>query len=111
MISLVPRPSSKAWVRVRGYIDDVTRVPLSVGSKLVLYADNMLLYRKIDCPEDYMLQWDVNTINNWVRDNCNSLAFSMSKCKYMLISCKWQGYCDLPDLLVDNLTHERVEWQ
>ena len=29
------------------YIDDVTRVPLSDGTKLVLYADDMLLYREI----------------------------------------------------------------
>ena len=36
-------------------IDDVIRVPLSVGSKLVLYADNMQLYRKIDRPEDYTM--------------------------------------------------------
>ena len=62
------------------YIDDVTRVPLSMGSKLVLYADDMLLYRKIDCPEDYtILQWVANTINNWVRDN--PLTFRVSKCK------------------------------
>jgi len=28
----------------------------------------MLLYRKIDHPEDYtMLQRDINTINNWVK--------------------------------------------
>ena len=81
-----------------------------MGSKRVLYADNMLLYRKIDCPsaENYtMLQWDVNAINNWVRDS--SLTFSVSKSKYMLISCKRQGRCDLLDLLVDDLTHERVE--
>jgi len=90
------------------YIDGVTKVPLSMGSKLVLYADDMLLYRKIDCPEDYtILQWVANTINNWVRDN--SLTFSVSKCKYMLIAFKKQGYCDLPDLLVDDLTHERVD--
>jgi len=36
-------------------IDDVIRVPLSVGSKLVFYADDMLLYRKIDCQEDYTM--------------------------------------------------------
>jgi len=77
-----------------------------VGSILVLYADDMLLYRKIDCPEDYtILQWVANTINNWD----NSLAFSVSKCKYMLISFKKQGCCDLPNLLVDDLTHERVD--
>jgi len=34
------------------YIDDVARVSLSEGSTLVLYADDMLLYRKIDSTED-----------------------------------------------------------
>ena len=54
-----------------------------------------------------MLQRDINTLNNWVRDN--SLAFNVLKRKYMLISHKMQGYCDLPDLLLENLTLERVE--
>ena len=53
------------------YIDDVIR----------LYADDMLLYRKIDRPEDYtMLQKDINTINNRVKDN--SLTFNVSKCNH-----------------------------
>ena len=48
-----------------------------------------------DCPEDYtMLQRDINTINNWVKDN--SLTFNVSKCKFMLISCKRQGGYDPP---------------
>ena len=73
-----------------------------MGSKLVLYADDMLLYRKIDCPEDYiMLQRDNNTINNWVKDKF--LTFIVSKCKYMLNSCKRQRCCDPPDLLLDDL--------
>jgi len=41
------------------FLITVTRVPPSVGTELVLYADNMLLYmpRKIECSEDYtMLQ-------------------------------------------------------
>ena len=91
-ISVVPQGSVLGPLLFRIYIDDVTRVPLAlrVVSKLVIYADDMPLYRKIDCPEDYtMLHWDVNTINNWVRDN--SFAFSVLKCKYMLISCKRQG--------------------
>ena len=79
-----------------------------MGSRLVLYAEDMLLYRKIDCPEDYtMLQRDINRINNWVKDN--SLTFNVSKCKYMLISHKRQRCCDLPDLLLDDLILERVE--
>jgi len=68
-----PGPTALPYI----YIDDVIKVPLSVGSKLVLYADDMLLYRKIDRPEDYtMLQKDINTINNWVKDN--SLTFNVS---------------------------------
>ena len=36
-----------------------------------------------------MLQRDINTLNNWVRDN--SLAFNVLKRKYMLISHKMQA--------------------
>ena len=90
------------------YIDDVTRVPLSDGTKLVLYADDMLLYREIVCPEDYtVLQNDINTVNNWVK--CNYLTFNASKYKYMVISRRRQGYCHPPDLLLDDLCLERVE--
>jgi len=67
------------------YVDDITRVSLSEGTKLVLYADDMLLYRKIDHPEDYVaLQLDINSVNNWIKGNY--LTFNASKCKYMLIS-------------------------
>ena len=56
------------------YINDVTRVRLSDGTQLVLYADDILLYREIVCPEDYtVLQNDINTVNNWVK--CNYLTF------------------------------------
>ena len=69
------------------YIDDVTGVPLSEGTKLVLYADDMLLYRTIDHPEDYAsLQEDINSVNTWVQDNY--LNFNVAKCKYMLLSRK-----------------------
>ena len=90
------------------YIDVVTRVPLSDGTQLVLYADDMLLYREIICPEDYVtLQNDINAVNNWVK--CNYLTFNASKCKYMVISCRKQGYCHPPDLLLDDSCLERVE--
>ncbi len=90
------------------YIDNVTRTPLSEGTKLMLYADDMLLYRKIDGPEDYTaLQSDINAVSNWVKDNY--LTFNTAKCKYMLISRRQQGYCDRPNLLLDDLHLERVE--
>ena len=52
------------------YIDDIARVSLFEGSTLVLYADDMLLYRKIDSTEDFIaLQREINTINNWIKEN------------------------------------------
>ena len=54
-------------------------------SSTCIYADDMLLYREIGCPEDYnMLQSDVNTIFTWV--DRNNLTYNESKCKYMIIS-------------------------
>ena len=47
VISGVPQGSVLGLLFFLVYIDEVIRVPLSVGSKLVLYADDMLLYRKI----------------------------------------------------------------
>ena len=90
------------------YIDDITRISLSEGTKLLLYADDMLLYRKIDHPEDYVaLQMDINSVNNWIKGNY--LTFNTSKCKYMLISRRRQHHCDPPELLLDNFSLERVE--
>ena len=45
------------------YIDDIAHIPISEGSKLVLYADDILLYHSISSPQDYeLLQCDVDTI-------------------------------------------------
>jgi len=50
----VPQGSVLGHLLFLIYIDDITRISLSEGTKLVLYADDMLLYRKIDHPEDYV---------------------------------------------------------
>ena len=48
------------------YIDGVNKVTLSPGSNLVLYADDMLLYRPITSRDDYTyLQADINAIAQW----------------------------------------------
>jgi len=69
------------------YINNVTHSALSPGSKISLYADDMLLFKTIISTGDYVeLQKDVDTLNNWV--TTNHLSFNTSKCKYMLISRK-----------------------
>ena len=87
MIPGVPQGSVLDPLLFLIYIDGVTRIPLSEGSKLVLYADDMLLYRRISSPEDFnILQNDVDAVNNCVNEN--HLCFNTTKCKYMLITRK-----------------------
>ncbi len=89
------------------YIDDVARVPLSEGTSLILYADDMLLYRRIDSTEDFtVLQRDIITVNNWVKENY--LTFNSIKRKFMLISRKRQYHHPVPNLLLDDVSLERV---
>jgi len=65
------------------YIDDIVKVTLSEGSKLVLYADDILLYRPIRTNDDYSaLQHDIDMISEWA--NINSMQFNSAKCKFML---------------------------
>ncbi len=107
VISGVPQGSVLGPLLFLIYIDDVARVPLSEGTSLVLYADDMLLYRRIDSTEDFtVLQRDINTVNNWVKENY--LTFNSTKCKFMLISRKRQHHNPVPNLLLDDMSLKRV---
>ena len=51
------------------YINDISMVPLSVGSML-LYADDSMLYRPIRTPDDYIqLQMDIDKLCVWTKNN------------------------------------------
>ena len=48
-------------------MNSLSKISLSPGTKIVLYADDILLYRPIDNVEDSnLLQSDVNSILEWV---------------------------------------------
>ena len=69
------------------YINDLTDLDISEGSKIVLYADDILLYRPVSSNGDFAaLQSDVNMIQNWA--STNFLTFNETKCKVMHISRK-----------------------
>ena len=69
------------------YIDDISKVSLSEGSKLVLYVDDMLLYHPISNNDDYSaLQSDINASSNWT--STSGILFNTTKCKCMSISRK-----------------------
>ena len=69
------------------YINNTSDVPLPHGSKIVLYADDLLLYRQINTPMDYEhVQVCLNLLSNWCTSNY--LTFNPTKCKTMLFSRK-----------------------
>ena len=69
------------------YVNGICDAGISNGSKLVLYADDILLYRAVGSPDDYaLLQHDVNTVRVW--SSTKLLKFNPSKCKTMFISLR-----------------------
>ena len=89
------------------YIDDVTYGPFSPGTRIVLYADDILLYRTILSNSDYSyLQSDANTVQDWV--NCNHMSLNPSKCKFMLISRKCNRINNPPMITINGQILESV---
>ena len=107
VISGVPQGSVLGPLLFLIYIDGVTRIPLSEGSKLVLYADDMSLCRRITSPVDFnILQSDVDVVNNWVNEN--HLCLNTTKCKYMLITPKKRPMHP-PAILINGMPIDMVD--
>ena len=70
VLSGVPQGSILGPLLFLVYIDDVSVSPLSGGSSLSLYADDMLLFKVLaECDALQNLQLDVDEIANWTSDN------------------------------------------
>ena len=89
------------------FINDVSQVPLSDGSLLTLYADDIMLHRPIYSIDDYeSLQNDID--NLYLCSSSISLDFNATKCKYMIISRKKQPTSPLYNLNLNNTPLEKV---
>ena len=85
VISGVPQGSVLRPLLFLIYINDICS--LSISSQMVLYADDLVLYKVIQNETDFMeLQSDTVEVPKSVQDN--SLTFNTSKCKSVLITCK-----------------------
>ena len=90
------------------YTNGLEEIALSPGTKFVLYADDILLYKPIRTLEDHHLfQSDLNAITNWLV-RC-SMTLNAAKCKCMLISRKRNSLAPiLPPLCIGSSTIEKV---
>ena len=86
VLSGVPQGSVLGPLLFLVYINEVTS-QVSVGSNVVLFADDIALYRVITTPDDYVqLQSDVNSIADWIEEYHLKLHFG--KCCAMLFTRK-----------------------
>ena len=67
------------------YINDLTLLPLAAGSKLSLFADDVILYWPVSVLLEYSkIQCDISVIEYW--SNSNFLSLNPQKCKYTIVS-------------------------
>ena len=87
VISGVPQGSVLGPLLFNIYMDELTQLPLQDGTSLLLYADDILLYRKIRDLEDYhILQEDISTLEGWFLHS--HLKLNVTKSKHMIITRK-----------------------
>ena len=85
--SRVPQGSVLGPLLFLLYIDDITKLILFKNTRLVLYADDMLLYKPISSHLSYVeIQQDIHQLSQWT--DLNTLSFNTTKCKCMLLSNK-----------------------
>ena len=86
VISGVPQGSVLGPLLFLVYIDGLAGIQLSDGT-LILFADDIVIYRPIRDVSDFMLlQADVDSISDWTKSNL--LNLNVQKCKQMIITRK-----------------------
>ena len=71
------------------FMNSINYLPLSPGSKLMVYADDIVLYRPINSPEDMdIIQKDINQILNWTK--AQGLTLNCTKTNILPVICSPQ---------------------
>ncbi len=102
----VPRGSILGPLLFIIYMGPLTKMALSPGTKLILYADD-ILYRPIDTKHDVAaLQLDVDRVVNWVASQSLTLTSQRPSC---LSSQEHTILLHVVTLLVDNILIQQVD--
>ena len=108
VLSGVPQGSVLGPLLFNFYINDITTIPLTLQGTMSLYADDMMLYCRIDSHSDFAaLQDDVDRLSVWTDDN--HLKFNASKCKFMVISRKRTPALPSAPVVLNNSPLEQVD--
>ena len=91
MVSGVPQGSVLGPLLFLIYVNDLSNLKLSIGSSVVLYADDILL----------------NKFQKWA--NANHMKFNESKCKVMHISRKRRPLSHSKSFILNNIILESVD--
>ena len=87
VLSGVPQCSVLGPLLFLIYINSLTFIPLSDCMRLILYADDLLIYKPILTETSHLqLQSDINRISLWADNNLTT--FNEAKCKCMLLTNK-----------------------
>ena len=107
MLSGVPQGSVLGPLLFLIYVNDATLESLHINSKVILYADDILLHRIITCPSGFTaLQADINTLSKWV--SVKNLTLNAAKCKYMIISRLSRNSIPAPPITLNGQPLEKV---
>ena len=106
--SSVPQGSVLGPLLFLLYINNVTSLPFSPGTKVILYTDDILLYKPISGTSDdfELLQTDLHSLSFWSKDT--NLTFNRKKSKFMLVSRKRINVTTPPPLVLCNHIISRV---
>ena len=108
VVSGIPHDSVLGPLLFLIYVNHASSLTLTGGSKLTMYADDILLYKPISCPEDYSgLQTDINAIQDCT--SSSHLMLNPCKCKYLICSRKRHPHLPPTGLLLACITLEQVE--